>query len=102
MQDIDIALYTLGFAIFIFVLIASWRYSETKKKKKRHPLIYLGIFLIGFAAYVIPIGVMEVYEITANYLHLSFLENYALWIAISVVCFIIGIMLVWKYKRGEK
>lgn len=102
MQDIEIAFYTLGFAIFIFVLIAAWRYSETKKKKRKHSLIYLGIFLIGFAAYVVPIGAMEVYEITANYMHLSFLENYALWIAISVTCFAVGNMLVWKYRRGRK
>ncbi|HEC82427.1 MAG TPA: hypothetical protein ENI53_00895 [Thermoplasmatales archaeon] len=96
MTDLQVALILLGFAIFFFTIIGAGR--KAKKRKKYSIAYMLGIALIVFGIYEFPIGVMELYKITEDAMHLSIWENYLLWTFISFMCIVFGIVLLRRKK----
>lgn len=99
LSNMEAALYTLGVFAFILLVMGAFRWRERGRRKKRPMSVYLGWLLIGFALYVIPFGVMDLYEITELSLRLTYLENYFLWIGISVVAIVAGIFLLRRSKK---
>ena len=98
-DNLAMALCTLTFALFIFFIMWAIRSSDKKRKKKKSPMFYAGIFLIGFAIYLFPLGAIDLYEITQEAMNLSYLENYLLWMGITVIAGLAGILLIRKGGR---
>lgn len=98
-DNLAMALCTLTFAIFIFFILWAIHASDRKRKKKKSPAFYMGIFLIGFAIYLFPLGAIDLYEITQEALNLSYLENYLLWMGITTAAGLAGLLLI---RRGRR
>jgi len=98
LSNLEWALILLGFAVFFIIIAASIRSNKKRKSKWSLPKI-IGIALIGFGIYEFPLAVMELYEITQEVFHLSFTENYLLWIFICIACIAAGIALL---KLGRR
>ena len=101
-DNLAMALCTLTFALFIFFIMWAIHASDKKRKKRKSPVFYAGVFLIGFAIYLFPLGAIDLYEITKETMNLSYLENYLLWIGVTVTAGLAGILLIRKGRGGRK
>jgi hypothetical protein len=89
------SLMTLG--VFLLILAVWWRLRPPAKK--RSGWSYLAVVLIIIGAYLFPMGAIDVYKLTEEYLGLAYLENYVLWLVITASCILVGLgVLRWRKK----
>ena len=96
-QDQIWSLITL--AIFLFIL-AIWVKMKPGGQKKPTWWI-VAAALIGIGIYFFPMGAIDAYELTQTTFHLSYIENYVLWLLLCTTLIAAGLMIIIK-KRGRK
>ena len=96
-QDQMWSLITL--AVFLFIL-AIWVKMKPEGQKKPGWWI-LAAALIGTGIYFFPMGGIDAYELTQTTFHLSYIENYALWLLLCITLIVAGIVIMVK-KRKRK
>lgn len=91
--DQEWSLITLG--IFLLLLAVWWRLRTPGKRRSKMSIVAL--ILIFFGVYMLPAGAIDLYKLTEETFHLSYIQNYFLWLSITVSLIAMGVgVLKWR------